>query len=47
MTTVADEDNMQDWAANCNGEERKEAVRDGRESGLVMMAVVVEDGGGR
>ncbi len=43
---VADEDNMQDWAADCDGEGQEGAVRDGGESELVMMAVAVEDGGG-
>jgi hypothetical protein len=32
--------------ADCDGEGQEGAVRDGRESGLVMMAVAVEDGGG-
>ncbi len=47
MTTVAVEDNVRDWAADCNGEGRERAVRDGGDSGVVMMAVAVEDGGGR
>ncbi len=42
---MADDNNMQDWAADCNGEGRERVVRDGRDSGEVMMAVVVEDGG--
>ena len=45
MTTVADDDNTQDWVADCNGEGRERAVRDGGDSGVVMMAVAVEDGG--
>ncbi len=47
MMMVVDDDDMQDWAADCNGEGRERAVRDGRDSGVVMMAVAVEDGGGR
>ncbi len=43
--TVADDNNTQDWAAVCDGEGRERAVRDGGESGVVMMAVAVEDGG--
>ncbi len=42
---VADDDDMQDWAAECDGEGRERAVRDGRDSRVVMMAVAVEDGG--
>ncbi len=44
---MADDDNMQDWAADCNGEGQERAVRDGGDIGVVMMAVVVEDGGCR
>ncbi len=47
MTTVADDNNTQDWAADCNGEGQERVVRDGRDCGVVMMAVAVEDGGGR
>jgi hypothetical protein len=47
MTMVANDDNMQDWAADCDGEGQERAVRDGGDSGVVMMAVAVEDGGGR
>ncbi len=47
MTTVVDNNNTQDWAADCDGEGRERAVRDGKDSGVVMMAVAVEDGGGR
>ena len=44
MTTVADDDDTCDWAADCNGEGRERAVRDGEDSGVVMMAVAAEDG---
>jgi hypothetical protein len=44
MTTVADDDNTRDWAADCNGEERERAVRDGGDSRVVIMAMAVEDG---
>ena len=40
---MADDDSMQDWAADCNGEGQERAMRDGRDSGVVMMAVAVED----
>ncbi len=43
---MADNDDKQDWAADCGGEGREREVRDGGDSGVVMMAVVVEDGGG-
>ncbi len=43
MTTVGDDNDTRDWAADCNGEGR--AVRDGRDSGVVMMAAAGEDGG--
>ncbi len=46
MTYVLDDDNMRDWAADCDGEGRERAVRDGGDSGVVIMAVAVEDGGG-
>ncbi len=45
MTTVADDDNTWDWAADCDGEGRERGVRDGGDSRVVMMAVAVEDGG--
>jgi hypothetical protein len=45
MMTVADDDNTQDWVADCNGEGQERVVRDSGDSGVVMMAVVVEDGG--
>jgi hypothetical protein len=36
-----------DWvAADCNGKGQEQAVRDGRDSRVVMMAAVAEDGGG-
>ncbi len=47
MTTVADDNNTQDWVADCDGEGQERAVRDGGDSGVVMMALAVEDGGGR
>jgi hypothetical protein len=46
MMTVADNNNMHDWAADCNGEGQEQAVRDGRDSRVVMMAAAAEDGGG-
>jgi hypothetical protein len=46
MTTVADDNNTQDWVADCDGEGQERAVRDGGDSGVAMMAVAVEDGGG-
>ncbi len=46
MTTVADDDDTRDCAADCDGEGRERVVRDGGDSGVVMMAVVAEDGGG-
>ncbi len=44
---MADEEDTQDWATDCNGEGQERAVRDSRDSGVEMMAVVVEDGGSR
>jgi hypothetical protein len=46
MTTVADDKDTQDWAEDCDGEGQERAVRDSRDSRVVMMAVAVEDGGG-
>jgi hypothetical protein len=46
MMTVVDDKDTQDWAEDCNGEGQERAVRDSRESRVVMMAVAVEDGGG-
>jgi hypothetical protein len=40
-----DNEDMQDWVADCNGEGRESTVRDSRDSGVVMMAVAVENGG--
>jgi hypothetical protein len=47
MTTVADDDNTCDWAADCTGEGQERAVRDSGYSGVVMMSAVAEGGGGR
>jgi hypothetical protein len=45
---IAAEDNgMQDWAADYNGEGQERAVREDRDSGVGMMAAAAEDGGGR
>ncbi len=44
MMMVADDGYMHDWAADCDGEGRERAVRDGGDSGEVMMAVAAEDG---
>jgi hypothetical protein len=47
MTAVMDDDNNTgDWAEDCNGEGQEKAVRDGRDSKVVMMAVAVENGSG-
>jgi YD repeat-containing protein len=35
---AADDDGLQDWAADYDGEGRERAARDGRDSGMVMMA---------
>jgi hypothetical protein len=43
---VADDKDTQDWAADCNGEGGERAVRDGGDSGVVMMAGMAEHGGG-
>ncbi len=43
---MAEDNNMQDWVADYDGEGQEWAAREGRDSGVVMMAVVVEDGGG-
>jgi hypothetical protein len=43
---VADDDDMRDWVADCDGEGQERAVRDGRDSVVVMMAAALEDGGG-
>jgi hypothetical protein len=41
--TVADDNNTPDWAADCDGEGREQAVRDGGDSGVVMMAAAAAD----
>jgi hypothetical protein len=38
MMTGADDDDTRDRAANCDGERRERAVRDGGDSGVVMMS---------
>jgi hypothetical protein len=43
---VVDDDNTQDWVADCDGEGGERAVRDGGDSEVLMMAVAVEDSGG-
>ncbi len=43
---VADDDNTRDWVADCDGEGREWAVRDGGDSREVMMAEVAEDSSG-
>ncbi len=42
---MADDNDTQDWVADCYGEGREKAVKEGRDTGVVMMAVAVEDGG--
>jgi hypothetical protein len=46
MTTMAEDDSTQDWAANYDGEGQEWVARDGGDSGVVMMAAAVEDSGG-
>jgi hypothetical protein len=50
MTTAADDNGLQDWAADYDREVRERAVRNGRDSGVAMMAaakmVAAEDSGG-
>jgi hypothetical protein len=43
---VVDDDDTRDWVADCDGEGRERAVRDGRDSGVVMMAAAADDFGG-
>ncbi len=43
--TAVDNNCMQDWAADYDGEGCKLAARDGGVSGVVMMVAVAEDGG--
>jgi hypothetical protein len=45
MAMVVDDNNTRDWAADCNGEGQELAVRDSGDSGVVVMAAAVEDGG--
>ncbi len=40
---VADNYDTHDWAADCNEEGQKWAVKDSKDSGVVMMAAAVED----
>jgi hypothetical protein len=42
---MADDNDRQDWVADCDGEGRERVVRDGRDSRVVMMAMAVEEGG--
>ncbi len=44
---VANDDDTHDWMADCDGEGKEQAVRDGRDSRVVMMAVAAEDGSSR
>jgi hypothetical protein len=46
-TTAADDNRMQDWAADYNRKGQEWAARDGGDSGVAMMAVAAEVGGGR
>jgi hypothetical protein len=43
---VAEDNDMQDWVADYNGEGQEQATREGRDSGVAMMAAAAEDGGG-
>ncbi len=51
MTTAADDDGLQDWEADYDGEGRERVARDGKDSRVAMMAaakmVAAEDSGGR
>ncbi len=40
---MADDNDMCDWAADCDEEGQEWAVRDGEDSGVVMMAAVAAD----
>ncbi len=42
---LVDNNDTYDWVADCDGEEQERAVRDGRDSRVVMMAAAAEDGG--
>jgi hypothetical protein len=44
---VAGGNDTHDLVVDCNGEGQEWAVRDGRDSRVVMMAATVEDGGGK
>jgi hypothetical protein len=44
---AAKENGMQDRAADYNGEGQEQAAREGRDSGVVMMAVAADRGSGR
>ncbi len=44
MTTMAVDNDTRDWSADCNGEGLERAVKDGRDSRVVMMAAAGEDG---
>ncbi len=43
-TTAAEENNMQDWAVDYDWEGQERAAREGRDSGVGMMAETAEDG---
>ncbi len=46
-TMIAAEDNgMQDWAADYDGEAQERAAREGTDSKVTMMAAAAEHGGG-
>ncbi len=47
MTTAVDDNDTHDWAADCYGEGRERAVRDGGDSRVVMMAAAAEDNSGK
>ncbi len=41
---VADNNDTPDWVLDCYGEGQERAMRDGEDSGVVMMVTAVEDG---
>ncbi len=43
---MADKDDTPDWEADYDGKGREQTVRDGGDSGVVMIAVMAEDSGG-
>jgi hypothetical protein len=45
MTKEVDNDGMHDLVADCDGEGQEWAMRDGGDSGVVMMAAAAKDGG--